>query len=405
MSTAPSDDVPGWEGRPVHVVVDLDAIAVNVQTMRSLIGGDCRLMAVVKANGYGHGAIPVAKAALEAGADQLAVATVDEAAQLRGAGIEAPILVLGAIGRNERPRAIGLGLSVVVTNAAFAAALAADAKVSLVKDPVPVHLKVDTGMRRFGAAPDEAAEVAKAIAAHEQLRLDGVMTHLASADAEDPGPTMRQAEVFDRTVSSIEAAGIAVPLQHLSNSAATLRFPDLHRGMVRLGIAMYGLMPDPSIPLPAPMRPALTVHASLARVFDLEPGDAVGYGGTYEPTGRERAGLLTLGYGDGYRRALSSKAWVSIRGQCADVIGRVSMDQCVVRIPDGLDVGPGEPVIVVGNGTDATAGAPTLDELAPLAGTIGYEMATGLAARLPKRYLRNGKLTAIADLAGYRTLD
>jgi len=394
----------GWAGRPAVAVVDLDTIATNVETVRSMLGPGTALMAVVKANGYGHGAIPVARAALAAGATALGVATVDEGAQLRAAGIEVPILVFGAIGDHERARSIGLGLSLVVTNEAFARALAADAKASLVKEPVSVHLKIDTGMRRFGAMPGEAVAVARAIAGLEQLRLDGVMTHFAAADADDPASATEQVAVFDRVVAQLEQAGVAVPLQHVANSAATLRFPAFHRGMVRLGIAMYGLVPDTTIPLPEPMRPALTIHGKLARVFDLEPGDAVGYGRTYMPGRPERAALVTIGYADGYRRGLSSGGWMSIRGERADVLGRVSMDQVVVRVPDQLEVAPGEPVVIVGDGTAATASAPTLDQLAQRASTIGYELATGLAPRLPKLYVRGGAVVAVADLSGYRDL-
>jgi alanine racemase len=394
----------GWAGRSAVAVVDLDAIVTNVETVRSIVGQNAQVLAVVKANGYGHGAIPVARAALEAGASTLGVATVDEGAQLRTAGIDAPVLVFGAIGRHEQPRAIGQRLDLVVSNADFAAALAHDVQAALVKDPVPVHLKIDTGMRRFGVAPDDVVCVAKAILAHPQLRLAGVMTHLAAADAEDPTSAEAQVAVFDACLDQLRQAGIEIPMQHVANSAGALRFPAFRRDMVRLGIAMYGLVPDVSVPLPPPMRPALTIHGRIARVFDLAPGDAVGYGRTYRPDRPERAGLVTIGYADGYRRALSSTGWMAIRGERAAVLGRVSMDQAVIRLPDGLDVTPDELVAIVGDGADWTAGAPTLDDLAGLAGTIGYELATGLAPRLPRLYVRGDEVVAVSDLAGYREL-
>ncbi len=152
------------------------------------------------------------------------------------------------------------------------------------------------------------------------------------------------------------------------------------------------------------MRPVMTVHGRITRVFDLSPGDEVGYGGTYRVKDNERAALVPIGYADGYRRGLSSQGWMSVRGQRADVIGRVSMDQSVIRLPDGLDVEPGEPVVIAGNGTTSMGVAPTMDDLAALTGTIGYEMATGLTARLPRLYVRNGELVAIADLYGHRDL-
>jgi alanine racemase len=398
------DIAGGWFGRPVVAVVDLDALATNVSTILSMLEPNVQLMAVVKANGYGHGAVPVAQAAIAAGASALGVATVDEGAQLRGAGIEVPILVFGAIGDHERARAIGLQLSLVVTKVPFAMALAADAKASLLKEPVSVHLKIDTGMRRYGAAEAEALDVVRAIASEKRLRLDGVMTHLAAADAIDPASAHEQVATFDRCVDCLRDAGITIPAQHVANSATTLRFPGYRRDMVRLGIAMYGLVPDASLPVPWPMKPVLTIHGRVARVFNLEAGDRVGYGRTYMSTGNERAALIPIGYADGYRRGLSNTGWMSIRDHRADVLGRVSMDQTVIRVPEGIDVRPGEPVVIVGDGTDVTAEAPTLDELASMIDTIGYEMATGLAARLPRLYVRGGEIVAVSDLAGYRTL-
>ncbi len=408
MTTPPAstihDIAAAWAGRSAFAIVDLDALALNVETLRTYVGSGVQLMAVVKANGYGHGAVPIARAAISAGASSLGVATVDEGAQLRRAGIDAPILVFGAVGRNERAQAIGHRLGLVVTNQDFARALASDAKASLTKEPVPVHLKIDTGMRRFGALPSDVPDLVRTIASLKELRLDGIMTHLASADADDPASVTGQVADFDRCLEALAAAGLDVPMRHLANSAGTLRFPEYHRDMVRVGIAMYGLVPDASIPLSHPMRPVLTVHGRVTRVFDLAPGDQVGYGGTYRAAGNERAALIPIGYADGYRRALSSRGWMSIRGQRADVIGRVSMDQTVIRVPDGLAIEPGEPVVIAGDRTPAIPVAPTLDDLAALIDTIGYELASGLAPRLPRLYVRNGEPVAIADLHGHRDL-
>jgi alanine racemase len=174
--------------------------------------------------------------------------------------------------------------------------------------------------------------------------------------------------------------------------------------MVRCGIATHGLDPDPEMPLPIPFRPTTTIHGRIARVFDLAPGDVVGYGGTYSPDQPERAALVAIGYADGYRRALSNTGYMAIRGQRADVIGRVSMDQCVVRVPEGLDIEEGERVIIVGDGTEATPGAPTINELAILSGGIAHDFIVGLARRLPRLYVQGGAVVAICDLAGYREL-
>lgn len=392
-----------WNGRPVLAVVDLDALAVNVQTLRTLIGPDVRLQAVVKANAYGHGALPIARAVLAAGADSVAVATVDEAVQLRTGGIAGPLMVLGPIGRQECARAIGHDLTVVVSDAAFARGLAADARMHLrtVDDPVPVHLKIDTGMRRFGAPPDQAVEIARVIMESEVLRFDGVMTHLAAADDPDTASARRQMAVFDSCIEALTAAGLPVPLQHAANSAAALRFPEYHRGQVRAGISLYGLRPDPGMVLPEPMRPVLSVFGHVSRVFDLDPGDTVSYGRTYVATRPERAGLVPIGYADGYPRGLSSQAWMILGHERTPVLGRVCMDQTVVRLPEGALASLGAVIRIVGDGHDD---APTLDDLAAMMGTISYELATGLAQRLPKLYVFNGDVVAVNDLHGYREL-
>jgi alanine racemase len=400
----PVDVARHWSGRPTVAVVDFDTLATNVRTIRSLIGPRVKLMSVVKANGYGHGAVPIGKAALAAGADELGVATVDEGVQLREAGVTVTILVMGPIGVDERARAIGNDLAIVVSDASFAHALAADAKMMIRKEPVSVHLKIDTGMNRFGVEPGLVVETARAILSHPELRLDGVMTHMSSADSDDPAETHRQNAVFDRCIAMLKEAGIDTSGHHAGNSATTLRFPQYHRDRVRVGVATYGLRPDTGFVLPGPMRPILTIHSRIARIHTLQPGDAVSYGMTYRATQEERAGLVPLGYADGYRRALSSRTWMGIAGSRADQIGRICMDQTVVRLPAGVDVSPGDLVTVVGNGSEATSPAPTLDELAEIAGTISYEMSTGLTARLPKLYVRGGQVVAIDDLSGYREL-
>ncbi len=392
-----------WNGRPVLAVVDLDALTVNVQTLRSLIGPDVRLQAVVKANAYGHGAVPVARSVLAAGADSVAVATVDEAVQLRSGGIRGSLMVLGPIGRHEYARAIGHDLTLVVADAGFARGLAADARMQLRKDdePVTVHLKIDTGMRRFGAHPDQVVEIARVITGLKELRLDGVMTHLAAADDPDPASAHEQMAVFDACIEAMTGAGLPIPLQHVANSAATIRFPEFRRGQVRAGISLYGLRPDPGMVLPEPMRPVLSVFGRLSRIHELSVGDTVSYGRTYVATQPERAGLVPIGYADGYRRALSSQGWMTVAGERAQVLGRVCMDQTVVRLPEGVHVEPGAVVRIVGDGSDD---APTLDDLAAMTGTISYELATGLAQRLPKLFVSNGAVVGVSDLHGYRAL-
>ncbi len=391
-----------WGGRPSVAVVDLDHLAANVQHLRRIVGARVRLMAVVKADGYGHGSVPIAKAAVLAGADELAVATVEEGVRLRRGGLRAPILVLGPVGSQERQRVISHALALVVADAGFARGLAQVARKTRLKQPLDVHLKVDTGMHRFGVDPEGAVGLARVVSELPELRLAGVMTHFASADDPDRCWTDAQARAFDDAVAAMQANGIPVMGQHLANSAATLRFPEYHRDRVRIGIAMYGLRPDADMPLPAPMRPVMTVHSRLARVLELEPGDRVSYGGTWVAEERCRIGLVPIGYADGYRRQGSNLAWMDVKGAKAPVRGRICMDQTLVEV--GPDARAGDLVTVVGDGVSSVA--PTIDDLAEMYGTVSHELPTQLVApRLAHLYVQGGKLVAIADLWGYRELD
>jgi alanine racemase len=394
-----------WQGRPTFAVIDLDALAVNTQTMRAHIGPDVQMMAVVKANGYGHGAVPVAETVLANGATGVAVATVDEGAQLRKAGINAPLLVMGPMGAAERDRAVGMGMSIVVGDVGFARGLARVVRMHQCKEPINVHLKIDTGMRRFGVLPSDVVDVAKSIQAIPELKLEGLMTHLASADEIDVSSAHRQVEIFDECVGMLRDAGIEIPLHHVANSATTVQFPQYHKQLVRPGLALYGVRPAPHVPLPGglgTMKQILTVHSMVTRVIPLDKGDRVGYGGTWEAREATRGALVPIGYADGYLRSLSNRGWMSIGGRRADVIGRVCMDQTILHLPDGLPAETRQRVVIIGNGTAEMDAAPTLEELAIVGDTIPHELMTTMAPRLPKLYMRNGKVVAVADLEGYR---
>lgn len=391
-----------WGGRPSVAVVDLDQLAANVRFLRGMIGDHVKLMSIVKADGYGHGSIPVAQTALRAGADEVGVATVEEGIRLRRAGVTAPILVMGPIGARERRRAIAHDLMLVIGDPLFAKALAADVRRSGRREPLPVHIKVDTGMHRFGVTPERAADLARVVDGAPELRLDGVMTHFACADAPEPSATEKQAAEFDRAVAAIRAAGIEVRGQHLANSPGTINFPRLHRDRVRVGTAMYGLKPDPGMELPEPLRPVMTVHSRISRILDVQPGDRVSYGGTWTAEAPSRIGLVAIGYGDGYDRTGSNRAWMEVRGQKAPVRGRICMDQTLIGVPD--DARPDDLVTVIGDGRRGVA--PGVDQLAEMYGTISYEIACGLVVqRLAHLYVQGGRLVAITDLWGYRELD
>jgi alanine racemase len=362
-------------------VVDLDAIHANIDVVRRHVDG-AHVIAVVKANAYGHGAVVVGRSAIDHGASMLAVACVDEALELRSGGISAPILVLGPADPAEYVAAFGAGVMLsLATLEQVAGAERVAERCGL--NNATVHLKVETGMNRYGARPEEALDVARLIAGSEHLHLGGVFTHFADADGEDLTFTDQQVQALVRTVEMLVRAGIDPGTVHTSNTAGTFR---LGRGVsqaVRLGIGLYGLSPDPSIPLLPGMRPALSLRTRVAQVRQLQRGDTVSYGRTWRADGDENVALLPIGYADGLRRAVSNQGWVGIGGQQAPIRGRVCMDQVVVGRPE-VDVRAGTAVTVIG---DPSTGAMTMEDVARLTGTINYEIATGIAARVPRWYL------------------
>jgi alanine racemase len=394
------DDPPRIPGRSTRALVDLDAIACNLSTVRQQVTPSARLMAVVKANAYGHGAKIVAKAALESGATELAVATVEEGVQLRLASVGAPILVLGPIDTSEIEPAVSARLSLAVADQAVVDAIAFTAA-GRSFGPASIHLKIDTGMRRFGIPAAAAADLAACIVSRPSVRLDGTFTHFACADESDESATQRQLAEFDAAVASIRDRRLHPGLLHVANSAATLRSRRYDYDMVRIGISLYGIAPSAAISLWPGMRQALTIRSRVRRVIPLQLGDRVSYGGTYEAACDELAALIPIGYADGYHRLLSNRAWMGVGDATAPVRGRICMDQTVVGWPPHISAGVDREVVVVGDGRDA---APTLAQLAELAETIPYELVTALASRVPRQYLCRGKIVAVEDLSGIRFL-
>ena len=380
--------------RATRAVIDLDAIAGNIRAFVDAVTPGTRVMAIVKANAYGHGAVAVSRAALDAGASWLGVATVDEGIVLRRAGILAPILVIGPIDPSEAPAAVGARLALAIGDSEPLVALERAAE-STGAGPVEVHIKIDTGMRRFGVMPSDALAMAKRLIRSGAFRLGGVFTHFARSDETDETPTRIQAQQFDEAVASITAAGIHPGIVHAANSAAALRSRRYDYDLVRIGIALYGLPPSDEIGLWPGMRPALSIRSRIRRVFTLQPGDGVGYGATYRASQAERVALVPIGYADGYSRKHSNRSWMGLAGHRAPVAGRVCMDQTVVRVPDEVEVEPGSEIVVLGDGRE---GAPTAEDLARLAETNPYEVVTALAARVPRWYVRNGDVVAVETL-------
>ena len=401
---AVAPDPPGLDPEAlIWAEVNLDALAANVRALRSHIGPRVRLVAVVKANAYGHGAVPVATAALAAGADGLAVGRLDEAVELRSAGITAPILVMGPVPPADARRCVALRLTPTVHNLTMAQALAHAARAA--GRVLPVHVKVDTGMSRFGLLTDEAVAFTSVVAAIEGLAVEGLYTHFAAADADDLTTTRQQLADFLDVVGRLRAAGITPAVLHAANSAATLALPAAHLDQVRVGAALYGLHttaarnPASSAPLneerwPAAgapslasaLRPVLTLKTRVIRLRHVPAGTPVSYGGTYHTPQATCLATLAAGYGDGLSVALSNRGAVLLGGQVCPIVGRVCMDQLVVDCRDGRGVQEGDAAVLIGQRGAASI---TAEDVAAASGSTNYEVVTRLLARVPRFYHRS----------------
>jgi alanine racemase len=373
-----------WEGRPVWAEVDLDAVACNTRLLKGQANGAV-LLAVVKANAYGHGAVAVARAALAAGADRLGVICVDEGEQLRRAGIAAPILVMGHTPATDAARLVDLSLTGTVASRETAEALARAAAQRGVR--LAVHVKVDTGLNRYGFTLAEALALGDWLRDLSSLEVEGLFTHFASADEPDKGYTLDQYARF-RPV----AEGLGwVPIRHVANTAALLDMPDLSLEMVRPGLGIYGLYPSGVVRRDLGLMPALSLKSRIVRLTALAPGDPVSYGRTWRAARPSFIGLVMCGYADGLPRSLSSRGSALVRGQRAPIVGRVCMDMCMVDVTDVPDVATGDEVVLIGCQGEEEISA---DDVAELAGTISYEILCGVTARVPRLYLRAGDVVS-----------
>lgn len=375
----------GRARRPAWVEVDLSAVAANVAALCSL-ARPAALCAVVKADAYGHGSVPVASSALRAGATWLGVALAAEGAVLREAGIDAPILVLSEPSPEELDDVVALGLRPTVYRGVTIAALA-DIVARSGVGPLPVHLKVDTGMHRVGADPSSAVALASDIKARRELVLEAVWTHCAVADQPGHPFTTTQARRFDAVLAELRAAGIDVPMVHAANSAATLDHPELRHDLVRCGIAVYGLDPSPALRGRLALRPALALKARVAMVRVVKAGEAVSYGLRRPVAVDSLVATVPLGYADGVARRLSEVgAEVLVGGRRCPMAGTITMDQLLVDCGPAQDatVSAGDEVVLLGEQHGRRIGA---DEWAERLGTIPYEVVCALSSRVPRRYL------------------
>jgi alanine racemase len=359
--------------------VDLGAITHNARLVSQLIGPSSALMAVVKANGYGHGAVPAARAALRGGAAWLGVSSVAEGLELRAAGIEAPILNLGYTPPEALAEAEGARLSLTVYERGTLAALQGIG----VQESIGIHIKVDTGMHRLGAAPDEAVALARAVRTMPTLRLEGLFTHFADADGVDPGFTREQLAIFLQVRRAVVATGGGGFLSHAANSAGLLRFPESRLDLVRAGIILYGVAPAAGWPNLPPLRPALRWGTLVTNVQTVEAEGTVGYGRRFHASSPTRIATLAAGYADGLFRGLSNRGQVVLHGRTAPIVGTISMDQAAIDVSGIPETAIGDEAWLIGSEENAQVAA---EDLATAAGTIAYEVLCAISSRVPRRY-------------------
>lgn len=365
--------------RGVWAEINMKALEENIKNIKSCIKNNAKWCAVVKADGYGHGAIAVARKAVELGASYLAVAVISEAIHLRKAGFTTPILILGATQLESAGDLVDYGITQAVFTEEQAQAISKEA----VKrgKTVKVHLKVDTGMSRIGVRPEQAGEMAKVISKLPGIVLEGMFSHFALADAKNKTFAYKQLDRFKLAVSRVEEAGVAIEIKHIANSAAILEMPEAHFDMVRAGIILYGLWPSEEVEHVIELKPLMKLCAKVMYLKELMPGESVSYGCKWTADRKSIIGTLPVGYADGYTRMFTGKAQVEFCGQRAPIAGRICMDQCMADFTDVSGIKVGDVVTLYGS-----ENLP-VDEAADWLGTINYELPCMLSTRVPRVYI------------------
>lgn len=364
--------------RAAWAQIDLSAIEHNIKEIKSKLSNNTKLCAVIKANGYGHGALAMAKTSLKAGAQYLAVSMLQEAMQLRDAGIQEPILILGYTPVEQSDCVVRNSITQTVFSLKSAKVLS---KVAVHQNKIAkIHLKIDTGMRRIGVLPEEAGILAKKIAALPNVEIEGVFSHFADSDSIDKSFTYTQLERFRMAISLIEAQGINIPIKHMANSAAILEVPEAHFDMVRAGVILYGLWPSTDVKKTIDLKPAFSLKAYITQIKHVPANESISYGCTFFTKRDSIIATLPLGYADGYMRLLAGKAMAEVKGQRVPVVGRICMDQCMIDVTDVHGVKQGDTVTLCG-------GMIPVDEVAKWLGTINYEIICMVGSRIPRMYV------------------
>jgi len=370
---------PG-SNRPTAAVIGLGALKHNFRTAAAL-AADRSLLAVVKANAYGHGAVEVSRYLLAQGADMLGVALVEEGGELRESGIDAPILVMGALFPEQADAVVSMKLTPVVFTRSVAKALSDAARRRSAR--IPVHVKIDTGMGRIGVSPTDAPGFIRELLQLDGIEVQGLMTHFADADLQDKQFAASQMDLFETLQGALETAGIKVPMRHAANSAAVL---DLKRAlftMVRPGLMLYGYNPLEAGMLNSELQPVLTLMTRIAFIKKVPAGVPVSYGRTFTTKRNSTIATLPIGYADGYSRRLSNTGEAIVRGTRVPIVGRVCMDMCMVDVTDVREVAEGDAAVLLGSQGNERI---TADDIAAKTGTIAYEVLCGISSRVPRIY-------------------
>jgi alanine racemase len=379
LSVTTRNGVTRTHHRPTWAEIDLSAVEFNFKQVRRVVGKGINIMAVVKANAYGHGTVEVSRVLESCGVDYLGVATTDEAVRLRDHGIKTPVLVLGSVLPGEVAVAVDKDITLTLCGDELLDAVRKAAKNG---KRLKAHIKIDTGMGRVGIWHENAIEYVKKISAEKGISLEGVYTHFSSAGRDDFFTT-HQIEAFEKLIADIEKAWIKIPLKHAANSIATVDFKRSHLNLVRPGLVMYGMYPKHTFPKLIKLKPALSLKTRIVFIKDTPPGRSISYGRTFITQRHTRIATLPIGYADGYPRKLSNHGEVLVRGQRAKVVGKVTMDQTMIDVGGIKNASVGDEVVLIGKqGLDEIRA----ETLARTADSIAYEVVCGISNRVPRIY-------------------
>ena len=368
-------------GRPTHCSIDHAALRWNLRQIRAKVGAQVKILSMVKANAYGHGAVAVAKTLLAAGGDALGVATLDEGIELRQSGIGAPIIVVAGVYADQLEQFFSHSLTPVIYDLGGLTEL--EAAVEKRGATLDIHLKIDTGMGRLGLRAGELDSWLPRLKALRALRIDGVFSHFSTAESVDGDYTKKQLEIFTGVVTRLRAAGMTA-LFHFANSAATITQPAAYFDMVRPGIMLYGAYPSPAMAQQIALKPVLSWHTKILQFKKVPAGTSISYGQTFITKRESLIATLPVGYADGYQRVLSNRGEVLVCGQRAPVAGRVCMDLTMLDVTDIRNVQQGDEVVLLGRQGSAEISA---DEMAGWANTISYEIFTSIGTRVPRIHI------------------